>query len=132
MVDEERVRPIWDRLAGRSAVLGRALPDVEFVDDPAVHLLVGSREIQPLVTDLRCYRFSRIVWHDREGAQDVPIDHPCLGDGWWEVENAAGRPRRWTNGAAELRLPNAEIIDIHIAGTLSYRINAADPWRLAS
>lgn len=71
---------------------------------------------------------SRIVWHDHEGPHDLPVDHPTLGTGWWGVERAGPLLRRWTDGHALLpALPGVRMIEIHLAGTLSYRLDAPEP-----
>jgi hypothetical protein len=35
----------------------------------------------------------------------IPLDHPALGDGWWEPEWHNAALRRWTNGDALLPVP---------------------------
>ena len=41
---------------------------------------------------------SRIVWNDGDGPHDMPVDHPALREGWWDVERAGTLLRRWTDG----------------------------------
>jgi len=66
---------------------------------------------------------SRIVWHDREGPHDMPVDHPALDEGWWAVEREEHRLWRWTNGDALLPLPpDAAMIEIQFVGGMAYRI----------
>jgi hypothetical protein len=68
---------------------------------------------------------NRIVWYDREGMREFPIDHPALGQGWWEVENDGAVPRRWTNGNAWLApLPGAIAIEINCVASIVSRIPA--------
>ena len=55
--DEATVRPIWQRLAARAAVLGRpaALPEV--AAEPDLHLLLGRRRVRPVQADGGHYIF---------------------------------------------------------------------------
>ena len=56
-VDEARVRPVWERLAARSAALGQPLPKPKFSDDPALHLRTDRRTIRPLFTEQNRFMF---------------------------------------------------------------------------
>ena len=68
----------------------------------------------------------RIKIHDRNGTRDVPIDHPGLSRGWWEVEYSGEAIGRWTDGDAVLPLPDLEgptILEIRASrGGLRYVI----------
>jgi hypothetical protein len=65
----------------------------------------------------------RIIAHDHAGPVDVPLDHPLLCDGWWAVERAGPLVRRWTNGGALLAIsPGAMLLEVHVAGTIPYRV----------
>jgi autotransporter passenger strand-loop-strand repeat protein len=160
--DEARVRPVWERLAARSRALGRPVPDPEFIGEPAVHLRVDGRALQPVVTQQnRCVfvlppragalrlvsrsghptdkrpwaddrrrlgiYVTQIVWHDLNGAHGMPIDHPALGEGWWDLERDGHILSRWTNGDALLPLPpTAIMLEVQFGGGMAYRAEARD------
>jgi hypothetical protein len=72
---------------------------------------------------------SRIVWHDRDGRTDMPVDDPSLRRGWWSVECADdGRLRRWTDGAAFLTPPDGvTMVEIEWEGGMTYRDRGIAP-----
>lgn len=71
---------------------------------------------------------SRIVSHDGEGPSDIPVDHPLLTDGWWNVERAGPSLRRWTDGDARLPLPaSARMVEIQWEEGMAYRLAASAP-----
>ena len=74
---------------------------------------------------------SRIVWHDRNGLYDMPVDHPSLVEGWWAVERADHHLRRWTDGNALLSVPpGARMIEVHVEGGMAYRAGSVEPHPL--
>jgi hypothetical protein len=86
-------------------------------------------DARPWVGDRRrlgvCVR--RVVWYDREGSHDMPIDHPGLGEGWWDVEYVGQGLQRWTDGDALLPMsPNAIAVEVHLAGCLTYRLDSSE------
>jgi lipopolysaccharide export system protein LptA len=70
---------------------------------------------------------ARIVATRGATCADVPLDHPALDSGWWDIETGAGRAWRWTDGAASL--PPADLIDIHLhaAGAYPVQTQACTP-----
>jgi hypothetical protein len=73
---------------------------------------------------------SRIVWHGSDGSHDVPVDHPALREGWWDVERADHLLRRWTDGNALLPLlPDALMLEFDLAGDMKYRLDVPGPER---
>jgi choice-of-anchor A domain-containing protein len=48
----------------------------------------------------------RIVLHSGVHVSEIPVDHPSLTQGWWDVEGAGRTLRRWTDGEAVLPLPD--------------------------
>ena len=65
----------------------------------------------------------------RSGEQvlPIPLDHPALGDGWWDPEwHTPTTLHRWTNGDAviptQVALAEPFILDIELAGTLPYPV----------
>jgi hypothetical protein len=47
----------------------------------------------------------RIVLRSGINVVELPLDHPALSCGWWDVERNGVTMRRWTDGAAVLPLP---------------------------
>jgi hypothetical protein len=77
---------------------------------------------------------SRIIWNDGEGPHDMPVDHPALREGWWDVERAGTLLRRWTDGSALLpHWPGAVMVEFRLIGDMQYRLDAAEPgWLRAA
>jgi hypothetical protein len=87
-------------------------------------------EQRPWVDDARRLGIyvNRIVWHDRHGPHDIPVDHPVLDDGWWAVERDGVLLRRWTNGDASLPLPPGAItLEIQFGSEMTYGVDPAGP-----
>ena len=61
----------------------------------------------PWLDDRRCLGVCvhGILLRNSLGMRELPIDHPCLTNGWWEVERSAEKLSRWTDGDAVLALP---------------------------
>jgi hypothetical protein len=69
----------------------------------------------------------RIVWHTADGPQEMPVDHPEVGDGWWAVEHDGTVLYRWTNGDALLPCPvGARIVEVHLGGGIPYRADLGE------
>jgi hypothetical protein len=86
---------------------------------------VASAEIRPWVEDRRRFgvRITRLVLRSTNEARDIPVDHPVLTEGWWDVERDGHALRRWTNGEAVLPLPTVSgpaLLEIHLNGTIDY------------
>jgi hypothetical protein len=66
----------------------------------------------------------RITLRAGETIETIPLDHPSLTQGWWDVEHDPHRMWRWTNGAATLPDcgENPTILDIELAGTSRYPV----------
>ena len=53
--DEASVRPAWQRLAARAALLGQPVRPVEATVDPALHIVAAGRKLRPVHADAgRC------------------------------------------------------------------------------
>jgi hypothetical protein len=65
--------------------------------------------------------------------ETIPLDHPLLRRGWWDVEcpaeGAGDQMWRWTQGEATLPLDSAEpvILEVHVAHTLTYPFATPPP-----
>ena len=66
----------------------------------------------------------------------VPADHPGLTRGWHPVErDDAGSAWRWTEGRAHMplgKLAGPTVLELHLAGAMTYRIDAPEAARKAA
>jgi hypothetical protein len=65
----------------------------------------------------------RIVLCGGATVEEIPLDHPALRDGWWDVEHWPVAASRWTNGDALLSLPRQPgptVLEIHLTGEMLY------------
>ena len=139
-VSEVEVRPVWQRLAQRSASLGHGIAAPVSDTSRPLSLFCGDRALRPIFVEGGRHIFAlqpgtrsvrlvsdvispaerrpwlddrrqlgvgvlRIVLHGPEGCCDLPLDHPMLARGWWDVEREGARMWRWTNGNSELPVP---------------------------
>jgi hypothetical protein len=68
---------------------------------------------------------SRIVLRGAEGVREIPVDHPDLATGWWEIERDGQMMSRWTDGEAVLPLLAAQdslLLEVHLAGAMTYAV----------
>jgi collagen type I/II/III/V/XI/XXIV/XXVII alpha len=152
------VEPYWRRLAVRAILLGLCLPEEpETTSDPALHIVVDGRVIEPILVNARCHTFvlpradgpvrlvSRAVrpsdarpWvEDRRrlgvavsqltlkrgtNVEPIPLDHPSMSAGWWDVERDHDTHWRWTDGDAVLAFSGVgpAVLEITLADTLDY------------
>jgi len=108
------LHPVMSKAGRHVFVLPRGTASVRIVSPPA-----RPCRARPWVDDRRDLGASirRIVLSDAAGDWEVALDAPDLGAGWHAVERGAGRMRRWTNGAAELRIPDGTTMaEIVVAG----------------
>jgi T5SS/PEP-CTERM-associated repeat protein len=157
VTDPARVRPIWQRLAGRDA---DAVADPPAIAAPV--LLADSVAIAPVMTgETLSYALPprcRAAWlvsavrrpsdaapwlDDRRalgvcvsrialvGADDTRViapDDPALADGWWPAEADGLRHWRWTRDAAAIPLrTDTVVVQVKMVGL---RVAAADTERL--
>ncbi len=52
----------------------------------------------------------RIRFHLGAGTADMPLDHPGLSHGWWDVERNGAAMARWTDGDATLDVPDGAVL----------------------
>jgi len=83
-------------------------------------------DTEPWATDRRrlgaCV--TRLITQDLTGRTDIPLDHPSLRDGWWDVERAEDTFWRWTDGDAILPLARGTVLlEIHLTGSIAYRLS---------
>ena len=80
------------------------------------------------MTDQRCLgvMVERLTIRTGTEVHAVPVDHPALTDGWWDVEPAYPCLKRWTNGDARLDLLTEGLVmlEIVLAGGLAYPVDA--------
>jgi hypothetical protein len=67
---------------------------------------------------------------DVENVEDIALDGPAFGRGWWDVEHDGQQMARWTDGDAVLWLPEANgshrVVTISTKGEMIYPLDAAD------
>jgi hypothetical protein len=153
--DAPRVEPVWQGLARRAGAMGLMMPEPMLTGDPDLHILAGSRRIDPTVARDGRYAFvippggaslrlmsrstrpsavcpwiedrrrlgvlvRRIGLRSGSDRQEVPMDGPVLGRGWWAVERDGDGPSRWTSGEAELPDLPAGVLTVEVAGAMRY------------
>jgi hypothetical protein len=66
-------------------------------------------EVTPWIEDQR--RLGVMIQHltltTASYTRTIPVDHPALGAGWWDVERDAGAMWRWTDGDAAIEIASA-------------------------
>jgi hypothetical protein len=88
---------------GRSVyILPRGASDVRLMSRSA-----SPTDTKPWLNDQRrlgvCV--ARILLHEPGEEREIPVDHPALTQGWYDVEFEGETIHRWTRGDATLRLP---------------------------
>jgi hypothetical protein len=86
-------------------------------------------EARPWLEDRRKLgvRVKRIVLRGVNDWREIPMDHPGLTEGWWDIERDGQMMSRWTNGDAVVPLPKmagAVMLEIHLAGQMLYAVDA--------
>ena len=155
--DEANVRPVWQRLADRAGSSRRVTTtDADprlvadqrtikpvFSDNDRVIFMLprGASEVRlvsraqsptearPWLSDQRRLgvRVKRIVLRDGDETREVPMDHPDITRGWWDIEHDGPMMSRWTDGEAVLPLPpmrGPAMLEIHLAGAMTYAVDA--------
>jgi hypothetical protein len=155
--DEASVRPVWQRLADRAGsppqatttdadprllVDQRTVKPVISDDERALFMLPrGASEVRlvsraqpptearPWLSDQRRLgvRVKRIVLREGDETREVPMDHPDIACGWWDIERDGPMMSRWTDGDAVLPLPPTRgpaMLEIHLAGAMTYAVDA--------
>jgi hypothetical protein len=96
-------------------------------DLDAVRLLSRAArpcDVRPWVEDHRRLgvMVSQLTLKRGTAVEVVPLDHPHLSQGWWDVEHAGSALRRWTNGDAVLPLAGEgpAVLEVTVAGCLDY------------
>ena len=87
-------------------------------------------EARPWLGDRRQLgvRVKRIVLRGTGEMREVPVDHPDLTRGWWDVERDGLTMIRWTDGEAVLPLPAMRghgVLEIHLAGAMTFALGTA-------
>ena len=119
-------------------------------DDNLVIFVVprGSREIRlisraqaptetrPWLDDRRKLgvRVKRIVLRGANDLREIPMDHPNLTKGWWDIERDEHSMSRWTDGDAVVPLPMMNgpvMLELHLAGKMIYVLEAASEVSVA-
>jgi hypothetical protein len=80
-------------------------------------------EARPWLEDRRRLgvMIKRITLRSNKDETPIPLDHPVLVDGWWDVESDGTALWRWTNGDASLPINGpATLLLIEVGGTMTY------------
>jgi len=125
LVDREVIRPVSAEGRRCAFVLPRGASHVRLLS----RVGWASNE-RPWLEDRRRLgvAIGRIVLHANGASREIALDDPSLSDGWWTAERDATTLWRWTDGAAciPLHLP-ADVMELHITGTLPYRTDTRRP-----
>jgi hypothetical protein len=84
-------------------------------------------EARPWLADRRKLgvRVQRIVLRGTNELREIPMDHPQLTEGWWDIERDGQMMSRWTNGDAVVPLPAMDgpiMLELHLAGGMTYTV----------
>ncbi len=87
-------------------------------------------EARPWLDDRRRLgvRVKRIVLRGMDELREIPMDHPGLTTGWWDIEQDGQIMSRWTDGEAVVPLPAMSghvMLELYLAGSMTYAVNAA-------
>jgi len=107
----------------RPLLVGRAPAEVRLLSRAAV-----PGECRPWLNDPRPLGVAvrEIAIRDGIHMDAIAVDHPALGDGWWDVERDENVLVRWTNGDAALALPLRQrpaVLEIQLAGEMVYPLS---------
>jgi len=86
-------------------------------------------EARPWLDDRRRLgvRVKRIVLRGANELHEIPMDHPGLTKGWWNIERDGQMMSRWTDGDAVVPLPAMDdpvLLELHLAGQMVYAVEA--------
>jgi Hint domain/Right handed beta helix region len=89
-------------------------------------------EARPWLEDRRKLgvRVQRIVLRGANELREIPMDHPDLTKGWWDIEREGQSMSRWTNGDAAVPLPAMDgpvMLKLHLAGEMLYAVEVEVP-----
>jgi hypothetical protein len=89
-------------------------------------------EARPWLADRRKLgvRVKRIVLRGTSELREIPMDHPDLTRGWWDIERDGQMMSRWTDGDAVVSLPATDgliMLELHLAGEMIYAMEAEVP-----
>ena len=84
-------------------------------------------DLRPWVEDRRRLgvMVSRLTLRRGTEVHPIPLDHPDLSCGWWDIEGDPATARRWTDGDARIGL-SAEgpvVLEIVLAGGMDYALD---------
>ena len=78
---------------------------------------------------------TRIVLRTGAEEREIPLDHPALSQGWHPIERNGADAWRWTEGRAHLplgTLPGPAVLELHLTGAMTYRLEDPAPVRRAA
>jgi len=68
---------------------------------------------------------SRLALRHGPLVEPVPLDHPLMSRGWWNVERDHAALWRWTNGDASIPLPDARpaVLEVTLSDGPDYPVD---------
>jgi hypothetical protein len=118
------VKPIYsdDRLA--IFVLPRSAQEARLLSRAQ-----SPTDARPWLEDRRRLgvRVQRVVLRGANELREIPMDHPDLTKGWWDIERDGRMMSRWTDGDAVVPLPKMDgnvMLEVHLAGEMIYTVEA--------
>jgi hypothetical protein len=115
-----RVRPLYAENGLHIFVLPKGTTQVQLMSRAA-----SPTDARPWLEDRRRLGVyvERIVLRSADEVRELPLDHPGVSKGWWDVERDGVTIRRWTNGDAVLSLPaigGPAMLELRLSGTMTY------------
>jgi hypothetical protein len=129
LVDGRRLAPVSVAHGLHVFLLPAARTAVRLVSRSAV-----ANETRPWVSDDRRLGVlpRELTVRSGRSAVPIPLDHPALGDGWWQPEwHDPTALRRWTNGDGLVPMPDIHLteagpclLEVEVAATPPYPLPA--------
>ena len=120
LADRRTLKPVFSDSGRIIFALPRDIREVRLVSHAQ-----SPTEARPWLEDRRRLgvRVSRIVLRGAKDVREIPVDHPDLSRGWWDVERDGLMMSRWTDGEAVLPVPPMRghvVLEIHLAGAMTF------------
>jgi hypothetical protein len=128
---------------------GRTIQPISVIRGRHTFVLLGSADpirllsrtakpcdLSPWIEDRRRLgiMISRLTLRQDTTVETIPLDHPLLVSGWWDIESDDIACWRWTNGDAVIpgvptMLQGPMILEITVAESMDYAAESALPTR---
>jgi hypothetical protein len=127
LLDGRYLRPVSVTAEDYLFVLPHADTDVRLVSRSAI-----PSDLQPWIDERRHLgvMLRGLTWQSDEECVPIPLDHPCLAEGWWADEwHGPATLRRWTNGNALVPPPGTRsgpwLLKVSVAAVQQYPLPTA-------